>query len=228
MRVADALRLHLGCGSNVVDGWVNIDRSPNVYLARVPWLRAALGRAGILSADQAGATFPRGIVRADVTRRIPVADGSAEAVYSSHMIEHLSRWQALALLRESLRVLRPGGVIRIVTPDFAELVAEYEAGSRTSPRADVFMRDLMTYTDPEGVSGIQRLVRRAFGASAHQWLYDEESLRALLEEAGFVDVVRRAFGQGELPDLDRIETRTGLALEARAPAAQRAASDKNL
>jgi predicted SAM-dependent methyltransferase len=216
--VADALRLHLGCGSHVLDGWLNIDRSPNVHLARVPWLRSALGRAGLLSGEQAAAAFPRGIVRADVTRRIPAADGSAEAVYSSHMIEHLSRWQALALLRECRRVLRPGGLIRIVTPDFAVLIAEYEAGSKTAPRADVFMRDLMTYADPEGVSGMQRILRRAFGASAHQWLYDEESLHALIAEAGFVDVVRREFGQGELPDLDRIETRTGLVLEARAPA----------
>lgn len=203
----------------MVDGWVNIDRSPNVHLARVPWLRSALRRARVLSADQASASFPRGIVRADVTRRIPVADRSAEAIYSSHMIEHLSRWQALALLRECRRVLAPGGVIRIVTPDFAELVAEYQAGSRTSPRADVFMRDLMTYADPEGVSGVQRMVRRVFGSSAHQWLYDEESLRALLEDAGFTGVVRRSFAEGELPDLDRIETRTGLVVEARAPAA---------
>ena len=39
-------KLHVGCGSDVYDGWVNIDKSPSVLLARAPALRAALSRTG--------------------------------------------------------------------------------------------------------------------------------------------------------------------------------------
>jgi predicted SAM-dependent methyltransferase len=161
--------------------------------------------------------FPRGIVRADVTRRIPAPDASAEVAYSSHMIEHLNRWQALELLRECRRVLRPGGLLRIVTPDLWEVIAAYERGGSARPRADVFMENLMTFREPEGAKGAQRLAGKLFGGSAHQWLYDEESLRALLEEGGFVAIVRRDYRTGETPDLEKLETRTGLVMEARAP-----------
>jgi predicted SAM-dependent methyltransferase len=212
-----ALRLHLGCGSNVVDGWVNIDRSPSVQLAKVPGLRRLLRRVRILSKEQADAVFPRGIVRADVTRRIPVPDGSAEVAYSSHVIEHVSRWQALDMLRECTRVLRPGGLIRIVTPDLASVISEYEQADTARPRADVFMENLMTYRDPEGARTLQRLGGKLFGGSAHQWLYDEESLRVLLAEAGFVEIIRRDYRSGDAPDLNEIETRTGLVMEARRP-----------
>jgi predicted SAM-dependent methyltransferase len=217
MGSSPGLRLHLGCGSHVVDGWVNVDRSPNVYLTRVPGLRAVLGRLGVLSSAQAGAVFPRGIVRADVTRRIPAEDGSASVAYASHMIEHLSRWQALALLHECMRVLRPGGVVRIVTPDLAEIIAGYVRDDATPPRADRFMEDLLTFHDPEGVGRIQRVAGKLLSGSAHQWLYDEESLVALLSEAGFVNAVRRSYRDGDAPDLEEIETRTGLVVEARRP-----------
>jgi predicted SAM-dependent methyltransferase len=217
MGTGSGLRLHLGCGSHVVDGWVNIDRSPGAQLAKIPGLRRVLRGARVLSKEQADAVFPRGIVRADVTRRIPVPDRSAEVAYSSHVIEHLSRWQALDMLRECSRVLRPGGLVRIVTPDLAEVIAAYEQTDTTRPRADVFMENLMTYRDPEGASALQRLGGKLFGGSAHQWLYDEESLRALLAEAGFVEIVRRGYRSGDAPDLNEIETRTGLVMEARRP-----------
>lgn len=51
---------------------------------------------------------------------LPISDNFAEAVYSSHTIEHVSDEAVLNMLRESYRILKPGGVIRLTTPD-AEL-----------------------------------------------------------------------------------------------------------
>jgi SAM-dependent methyltransferase len=48
---------------------------------------------------------------------LPIADSSAEIVYSSHTIEHISDEAASNLFKESWRILKPGGVIRITTPD---------------------------------------------------------------------------------------------------------------
>lgn len=115
------MRLHVGCGSTVVPGWVNLDKSPSVYLARVPGLRAALAKVRVLTPEQADADFPPGIVHADVRNGLSYPDASAAYVYSSHLIEHMARWQAQEFLRECRRVLAPGAPLVMVTPNVATL-----------------------------------------------------------------------------------------------------------
>lgn len=210
------MRLHVGCGSTVVAGWVNLDKSPSVYLARVPGLRAALARARILTPDQAGAVFPPGIVHADVRNGLPYPDGSAAYVYSSHLIEHMARWQAQEFLRECHRVLQPAGVLRIATPDLADVVRGYverERGNSSTP-ADHLMERLLTFHEYPG-SRAQRVIRRLVTAP-HQWLYDEESLLALVQECGFAEARPRGYRDGALPDLELLELRPdSLFVEAR-------------
>jgi predicted SAM-dependent methyltransferase len=216
---ARGLRLHLGCGSFVVPGWENVDKSWNVLLVRVPLLRRALAAAGILTADQARAVFPTGIVRHDVRRGLPYPDGAARWIYSSHLIEHMSRWQALALLRECRRVLEPGGVLRLATPDLAALVDEYSRSviRRGSTAADSFVEQLETYREQPGTRA-QRFVQRWFTAP-HQWLYDAESLVYALTEAGFEDARPMGFRESDLPDIAELEQRDeSLFVEARRPA----------
>jgi predicted SAM-dependent methyltransferase len=214
------LKLNLGCGHFLVDGWVNIDKSPSVVLARFPRLRRGLGRAGLLNSEQERG-FPRGIVHADVGKHIPVADGAADFAYSSHMIEHLSRWQGLAFVRECRRVLRPGGVLRLATPDLALLVSSYLKNEFPEPfdqmptAADSFVLEYGAYFDIEENTA-KRLVRRLASPSIHQWLYDFDSLSCLLEEGGFTDVTRTEYRAGSCPDLDQLELRPrSLFVEAR-------------
>ena len=86
-------KLHLGCGIHVLEGWLNADRVPR--------------RAGVL--------------RLDATRPFPFPADTFAYVYSEHMIGSLPFDGALAMLRESCRVLMPGGKVRIATPDLAFL-----------------------------------------------------------------------------------------------------------
>jgi SAM-dependent methyltransferase len=212
------LKLHLGCGSTVVPGWENVDKSPSIVLARVPGLRRALSTAGILTTEQARASFPPGIVRADVRRGLSYPTGSARYVYSSHMIEHMARWQALALLHECFRVLEPDGRIRLATPDLAATVERYRQGFSPSgePAADAFMAGLGHFVDKPGPR-LAWLLQRLFTAP-HQWLYDAESLTALLRDAGFVDAAERGFRDSELPEIGLLEQRDeSLFVEARRP-----------
>lgn len=215
---ATGLRLHIGCGSTVVAGWENLDKSWNVHLARAPRLRRALRQAGILTDQQAQAHFPRGIIRVDVRHGLPYEDGSVSYVYSSHMIEHLSRWRAVDLMRECRRVLVSGGVVRLATPNFATLINGYRSRTVThgATPADSFMKQLETYREIQG-SFAQRWIHRLVFAP-HQWLYDAESLSQLVEEASFVEPIVRDFREGTVPDLDYLEHREdSLFLEARSP-----------
>jgi len=213
------LRLHLGCHEHVVPGWENLDKSPNVYLSRAPGLKAMLRRAGVLNDEQARYTFPSNAIHADVTKGLEYADGSASYVYSSHMIEHVSHWRALELLRDCFRVLQPGGVIRLLTPDLEQWIQEYGRGdtAKETTRADAFMTKLGIYSEQRGTV-VQRFVRRNMSGAIHQWLYDFESLSRLLEQAGFVDVRRWSYREGTVPDLDLLEHhREGLHVEAARP-----------
>jgi predicted SAM-dependent methyltransferase len=215
------LRLHLGCGTVFAPGWENIDKSPNVYLSRTPRLRRALARVGILSEAHTAANFAPGTIRVDLSRGLPYADRSTAYVYHSHLIEHMARWQGLALMRECLRVLEPGGTMRAATPNLRTIVDwylrdDFPFGEGPAP-ADRFMDVLGTYRDVPG-STAQRLVRKLVSGVPHQWLYDRESLSVLLEEAGFVDPVERGYREGSVPELDALEHRPeSLFIEARRP-----------
>jgi predicted SAM-dependent methyltransferase len=202
-----------------VAGWENVDKSPSILLAHTPTLRRMLRRAGVISDFQA-AGFPTDIVYADVARRLPYPDESAAFIYSSHLVEHLSRWQAVRFARECARVLAPGGLMRVCTPDLRGMAHAYLAGeigsdSDWSTPADAFMSDVNAFSDIPG-SFVQRFIRRQFSGAIHQWLYDAESLASMLAEAGLPGAVVRSFRVGELPDLHMLETRpVGLFMEVR-------------
>src|SRR5688500_2440993 len=80
-------RLHLGCGGNILDGWLNCDLRPR----------------------------SNEIVQLDATEAFPFPDEQFTYVFSEHMIEHVPFGDGAAMLAESYRVLRRGGKIRIST-----------------------------------------------------------------------------------------------------------------
>ena len=218
---AGGVKVNFGSAGEAIPGWINVDKSPGVLLARRPAVRAALGRLGLLSEEQRRGFSPE-VVYGDATRRLRFPDRSVEVIYSSHMIEHLSRASGRHFLAEARRVLRPGGRIRLATPDLGALVGEYcraRAAGREPPAADEFMAALhLLHDGQEGLLG--RLISRNLSGHWHQWLYDADSLSALLAEVGFTEIRRVEFRRGGFPDLERIEARPeSLFVQARAPGA---------
>src|SRR5262249_12971261 len=124
-------RLHLGCFDCVVPGWLNTDITPHIWVARIPMAAALLYGMGRMTSERY-AQHRRGLFRdvryLNVRRRFPHPDGAFEAVFSSHFLEHLYPDEARLCLRESHRVLRPGGVCRVAVPDLQKIVASYRPG----------------------------------------------------------------------------------------------------
>lgn len=176
-------RLNIGCGDRPAAGWINYDNSVSVLLGRIPFLPAALGKCGLLSPAQLRfiqVVRASGIRYADVVKRIPHPAASIDLIYTCHMLEHLTRDEAVGFLRECRRVLAPGGAIRIVVPDLRLLVERYQA----SGDGDRFVESLyMVPTEPERL--ISRLKCLLVGGRLHQWMYDSNSLVSLLVSAGF-------------------------------------------
>ena len=76
-------RLHLGCGLTAPAGWLNVDGSFQVVLARRPWLKRLMVSAGILPPKQAAIPWSASVVRLDLTRPLPYPTGSFSAVMIS-------------------------------------------------------------------------------------------------------------------------------------------------
>jgi predicted SAM-dependent methyltransferase len=120
------------------------------------------------------------IIYADVTKKIPLKSSSAECIYTSHMIEHLSRNGVSNFLKEVLRVLEPKGVLRIAAPDLRIIVDSY----LNKENADDFMEQMLVEPMPIGTFR-KKLVLFFSGYRHHQWMYDGKSLCLLLETFGF-------------------------------------------
>ena len=83
-------KLHVGCGGNYLDTWLNSDLVPD----------------------------NKNIVALDASKLFPLPSATFDYVYCEHLFEHLSFIQQINFLGESFRILKPGGKIRIATPDF--------------------------------------------------------------------------------------------------------------
>jgi hypothetical protein len=72
-------------------------------------------------------SYSPAVREANLLERIPIDSGSAELVYSSHFLEHIPRPSIVPFLSECLRILQPGGTLRLVLPDLEELARTYLA-----------------------------------------------------------------------------------------------------
>jgi SAM-dependent methyltransferase len=180
------LRVNVGCGATPTEGWINLDNSFSVRIARWPLLVRVLSAARVLSRQSyefAAIANSKNVRYANATLKIPYPNNSVEVLYSSHMIEHLDRREAEAFLLEVRRVLKPGGIVRLAAPDLAQLAKSYLA----TGDADLFVaRTHMSQGKPHGLSGRAKMA--LMGYRGHLWMYDGMSLTALLRDAGFTDV----------------------------------------
>lgn len=93
-----AIRLHLACGNIFLDRWVNID-----YEARIP-----------------------GVIQCDLTKGIPFKNETVDEILASHFLEHLKlKHEAIPFLQECHRVLKPGGIMSFITPNFEIIHRSY-------------------------------------------------------------------------------------------------------
>lgn len=108
--------LNLGCGGrySTAAGWTNVD-----FISNGPE-----------------------VLRHDLNTGLPFPDGSFDAVFHSHLLEHFTRPGAERLMRECVRVLKPGGVCRVVVPDMEDICRQYLRAleEATSGRPDASAR----------------------------------------------------------------------------------------
>lgn len=160
---ADPCVLNLGCGPQRLPDCVNVD----LY-------------------------FPAEL-RLDLTRPLPIPEASVDAICSQHFIEHISREAGERLIAECVRVLRPGGWLRMSTPDLEWMVRCYledaEAGDESAADA----------------------LNERMRAHDHLHIYDFAGLAGLFTRMGLTDVHRAPPQESECPWLCGRESRLAAA-----------------
>lgn len=170
-------KLHIGAGDGVLPGWLNTDIEPGCD----------------------------GVFFLDATQPFPFAEKSFDYVYSEHMIEHVGRREAQFMLHECRRVMKPGGTIRVATPDLEVLAGLYSGGGNGDGQYYIrWVTEKLARNPTAYQPGF--VINQAFYNWGHQFLYDQELLSGALSNAGFRDIRRRAMGDSEDEHLRQIET----------------------
>jgi len=189
------MKLNLGCGSRVVDGWVNVDYALGARLMKFPLFAAVNRHVRFFDMDWDHRVFIH-----DLRRRFPWGDGLVDAIYSSHTLEHLSKSDGRQFLAECFRVLKPGGLIRIIVPDLAALVSAYNASKLM---ADDFLIKLEVLNKDSGSS--MRKIVNALVSHPHRCMYDTKRLLSILNDIGFDAASSQPF-ESAIEDIRSIES----------------------
>jgi SAM-dependent methyltransferase len=198
-RLPDPAKVNIGSGLEVAPGWLNVDVSIASMVASwskplhrlVYW---AMPRSSAIKRMFTEQRFHEVLeknrfVHHDVRFGLPFPDRSIDFLFSSHFVEHLFRSEALALLREARRVLKPGGVFRICVPDLDHALALLQAGHEERALEFFFFdRDVSEFT-------------------RHRYMWGFDSLSTALRDVGFSTIERCRYREGRTPDLDLLDNR---------------------
>jgi predicted SAM-dependent methyltransferase len=154
-------KVHIGCGPNaIMSDWWNVD------------IRNFRGIDAVIDATE------------------PWAYADLDFVFAEHFIEHLALDRGLTFLIHAGNSLRPGGIIRLSTPNLEWVVHTH---FQTGP-----------------IEHGQRLMdtlrmNRAFHGWGHQFLYSKEMLVYVMQKVGYQDITLCQYGQSSHPELNDLE-----------------------
>jgi predicted SAM-dependent methyltransferase len=147
------LKINFGSGTFPLPGWVNVDADPDCN----PDVLADLS------------SFP-----------LPFPDACAQYLHSEDFFDQLNVDQAYDFLHECHRILAPGGVMRLLTPDLGRLVDLYQ---RKDPE---LLRLWTTFVGlPLRTGSLCEIMNLAMRLGGHTFLWDAPTLTASMAECGF-------------------------------------------
>jgi predicted SAM-dependent methyltransferase len=176
------LKMNLGCGTDYKSGWINIDNNSdnNIEKLDLNW---------------------------DLRNPLPFKDNSIDFAFHEHFYEHLAPEEMIEITKDIMRVLRPGGVMRIAMPDLEAVVNNYL-------HVPLGEDPVITDFNLSFVKTRAEWINMSFRWWGHKWLYDWEELERRLKEAGCTKMYRCALRESKYAELKNLEVRNGSYLTA--------------
>lgn len=173
----DMVRVMIGAGPGAKKGWLATDLTPT-------------------RSD---------VVLLDAGKRFPFDDRTVDRIHTEHMIEHVPFDVGQNMLRECFRVMKPGGRIRIATPDYDRVVGLARDDVPADVRELYRQSNLRAGTDPQVADEAIFTINRLFSGHFHRFLYSELVLGRELEKVGFVGVTRYDSGVTDDPEFEGLD-----------------------
>ena len=146
--------------------------------------------------------------------KIDLDDNSVAIIFCSHVVEHIPQIKIEEVLNEFNRVLKPGGVLRILTPDMGKILKAY--ASEDDEFFNMALQEDPNLRTDLGGGGIvanwfnspgqdtillNRNLTEFITGVAHQYLYDFKMLEILLNNSGFNEIFQKKFGESVVDEL---------------------------
>lgn len=177
--------LHVGCGDILLKGWLNIRFERREEYGKI---------------KKANDAF---YLNYNLLKRWPFENDSIQYIAGSHFIEHLDLNQGIQFLKEAFRVLKKGGAIRLSCPDLNIYARNYIEGNRKFFE-NKWIKEWCAFKS--AVTPGEIFIAKAYDSGgSHKWFYDFDSLKHVLETAGFQKVTKEGRLTGRMPDLEKIE-----------------------
>lgn len=133
---------------------------------------------------------------------LPFRDGSADLMHCEDFIDQLELDQARSFLGECHRILKPGGVIRILTPDLEKLAQLY---LHDRERLQALWTEHVAVPLQTGTVG--EIFNTGMRFAGHTFLYDGETFINVAATCGF-EARRVHYQQSEVPELRGLDLRS--------------------
>jgi hypothetical protein len=181
-------KYHLGCGSVIVAGYLNIDYRGELVL-------------GALCSDfegKCGAFF----LNHNLADGIPGRDRSLDVIYHCHFLEHLPYLAGIRLLRQARNRLKPGAIMRLLVPDLALWIEHYQCNNVAffeAYRRSILDENKLIYNTKGSI------FMGMLHNHGHQCGYDFETIKWILEFVGFTEVRQTLFQESAIPEIASLE-----------------------
>jgi len=177
-------KLHIGCGANILEGWLNTDLNDN----------------------------DENIAYLDAGRKFPLTSNSFDFVYSEHLFEHLDINQQLNMLEESIRVLKPGGIVRIATPSLDFLNDLYNNPGKTPNKEYISWATSTSsylFSVKKNIEDENKfycyVINNFYRAWGHKLIHNQDSLCGLAIQIGYSECKRVGLNESSHRSLQKVE-----------------------
>src|SRR5450756_1147814 len=154
-----SVNLQIGTGRNPLVGWINSDVAPQNPTS----------------------------VFLDAKQPMPISSATVDSIFSEHMLEHLTLEEGKGFLAECRRVLRPGGIIRVSTPNLSQIVSLwFDSGEGIDQYLDwaIMWNRLPSHENRRCI-----VINNFMRAWGHKFIYDKPTLLFVLGTSGFRNIV---------------------------------------
>lgn len=170
-------KLQIGCGKNILDGWLNTDLNPTTY----------------------------NVLSLDAKKKFPFANNTFDYIFFEHLLEHLEYHEGVKLIQECFRILKPKGKIRISTPDLKFLIKLYNQKKTKFQKEYIywatnkFLPVIKIYRDVF-------VINNFFRSWNHKFIYDFELIKYTLRRSGFINIKKCKVVKSNNPNLQDLES----------------------